>query len=185
MDSLRDPFFWACLSLAAGGVGNAIVSNVLPRSQLLGLFVVATFMLGRTILVLPCCPQPRFELAGLHLPLGTALTAAGVAFAVPVFRVRWTTGPDASEPLRTTGVYGLVRHPGYLGNILLGFGWAVVFRSTIGVVLTVVWWLGFWAHAMIEEASLERTYGATYRDYKQRVPARIIPGSGLRSKARS
>ena len=57
--------------------------------------------------------------------------AAGMAFLIPVFRVHWTTGPDESESLRTTGVYGFVRHPGYLRNVLLGLGWALVFRSTI------------------------------------------------------
>lgn len=176
MEVFRDPFFWACLSLAAGGAGNAIVSNVLPRSQLLGLVVVSSFMLGRTILVLPYCPQPRFELAGLHLPLGLALMVGGLALVVPVFRVQWRTGPDASEELRTTGAYGFVRHPGYLGNILLDLGWALVFRSTIGVALTVVWWLGFVFHALIEEASLERTYGDAYRGYMARVRGRILPG---------
>lgn len=175
MEFLRDPFFWACISLAAGGAGNAIVSNVLPRSPLLGFLVVCTFMLGRTMLVLPYCSQPRFELAGLHVPLGIIAMAAGLALVIPVLRVKWTTGPDASETLRTSGLYGVVRHPGYLGNVLLGLGWALVFRSTIGVALTVVWWLGFVFHALIEEASLERTYGIAYRDYKARVRGRLLP----------
>jgi protein-S-isoprenylcysteine O-methyltransferase Ste14 len=119
MEIYRDPFFWACLSLAAAGAGNAIVSNVLPRSQLLGFTVVSAFMLGRTILVLPFCPQPRFDLAGLHVPVGAALVLTGFALVAPVLRVQWRTGPDASEALRTTGVYGWVRHPGYLGNLSL------------------------------------------------------------------
>ena len=179
MEILRDPFFWAFVSMAAVGAGDGIVSNVLPRSRLLGLLVVSSFMLGRTILVLPYCLQPRFELTGLHLPLGTALMAAGMAFLIPALRVHWTTGPDDSESLRTTGVYGFVRHPGYLGNVLLGLGWALVFRSTIGVALTIVWWLAFVLHAMIEEAALERTYGTAYLDYKARVRGRLLPGLPL------
>ncbi len=179
MEILRDPFFWAFLSMAAVAPGDGIVSNVLPRSRLLGLLVVSSFMLGRMILVLPYCPQPRFELSGLHLPLAAAVMSAGMAFLIPVFRVHWTTGPDESESLRTTGVYGFVRHPGYLGNVLLGLGWALVFRSTIGVALTVVWWLAFVLHAMIEEASLERTYGTAYLNYKARVRGRLLPGLPL------
>jgi protein-S-isoprenylcysteine O-methyltransferase Ste14 len=179
MEILRDPFFWAFLSMAAIAPGDAIVSNVLPRSRLLGLFVISSFMLGRTVLVLPYCIQPRFELAGLHLPLGAAVMAAGIAILIPAFRVHWTTGPDDSESLRTTGIYAFVRHPGYLGNILLGLGWALIFRSTIGVAATAVWWLSFVVHAMIEEASLERTHGSTYLDYKARVRGRLIPGLPL------
>ncbi len=176
MEVLRDPFFWACMSLAAGAVGNAIVSNVLPRSQPVGFVVVASFMVGRTVLVLPFCVQPRLDIAGLHLPLGVAAMVGGIVLVIPVLRVQWTTGPEASEELRTTGLYGLVRHPGYLGNVLLGLGWALAFRSTIGVALTIVWWLFFVFHALIEEASLERTYGHVYREYKARVRGRIIPG---------
>jgi protein-S-isoprenylcysteine O-methyltransferase Ste14 len=176
---MREPFFWAFLSMAGVSAGDAIVSNVIPRSRLLGLLVVGSFMLGRTILVLPICPQPRFELAGLHLPLGALVMAVGIGILIPAMRVHWTTGPDESENLRTTGIYGFVRHPGYLGNVLLGLGWALVFQSTIGVALTVVWWIAFVLHAMIEEASLERTYGAAYARYKERVRGRLLPGVPL------
>ena len=83
MEILRDPFFWAFVSMAAIAPGDGIVSNVLPRSRLLGLLVVFSFMSGRAMLVLPYCPQPRFELSGLHLPLGAAVMIAGVAFLIP------------------------------------------------------------------------------------------------------
>lgn len=176
METLREPFFWAFISMAAIAPGDGIVANVLPRSRLLGLSVVFVFMLGRTMLVLPFCPQPRFDLAGLQLPVGFAVMALGLAILLPVFRVHWTTGPNESEVLRTTGVYGLVRHPGYLGNVLLGLGWALVFQSVIGVALTIGWWFAFSLHAAIEEASLERTHGAEYRSYKTRVRGRLFPG---------
>lgn len=184
-DMFADPFFWALLSAMGIGAGNAIVADVLPRSRFLGAFVVATVMLGRILLVLPFCPQPRFELEGIHWPLGLVLIGVGAAFILPVSRVHWTTAPNASEGLRSTGVYGLVRHPAYLGNIVLCLGWAVAFRSTVGVALTAVWWLGFWLHARIEEASLERTYGEEYEDYKRRVPWRIIPGPRFLARVES
>ena len=79
MEMIRDPFFWAFLSMLAVAAGDGIVSNVLPRSRLLGLCVVSSFMLGRTILVLPYCPQPRFELAGVHVLVGAAVIALAMA----------------------------------------------------------------------------------------------------------
>ena len=179
MEIFRDPFFWAFVSMAAVSAGDGIVSNVLPRSRVFGLVVITTFMAGRTLLVLPFCPQPRFELAGMHLVLGISVKAAGVAIMIPALRVHWTTGPNAAESLRTTGIYGFVRHPGYLGNALLGLGWALAFRSTIGVALTLGWWLVFVVHAMIEEASLERTYGSAYASYKSKVRGRLLPGLPL------
>jgi protein-S-isoprenylcysteine O-methyltransferase Ste14 len=175
MDAWREPFFWALLSMTALVAGDAIAANVLPRSRALGLAIIGSFMLGRTLLVLPFCAQPRFELAGAT-PLGLGLMLAGLAIMLPVLRVDFSTGPSPTEALRTSGVYGFVRHPGYLGSLLLGLGWAILFRSTIGVALTPVWWLASVFHALIEEASLERSHGAAYREYRARVPGRMLPG---------
>jgi protein-S-isoprenylcysteine O-methyltransferase Ste14 len=175
MEILRDPLFWAFFSMTALVAGDGIAANVLPRSRALGLVVIGSFMLGRTLLVLPFCAQPRFELVGAT-PLGIGLMLVGLAIMLPVLRVDFSTGPDASEGLRTSGVYGFVRHPGYLGSMLLGLGWSVVFRSSLGVALTPAWWLASVFHALIEEASLERAYGAAYREYKARVRGRMLPG---------
>ncbi len=175
MALLVDPLFWAFFSMTALVAGDAIAANALPRSRTLGLLIIGSFMLGRALLVLPFCEQPRFELAGANA-LALALMALGLALMLPVLRVGFSTGPDSREPLRTRGVYGLVRHPGYLGSLLLGLGWSVWFRSSLGVALTPVWWLASVMHARIEEASLERSYGEAYRAYKARVRGRLIPG---------
>ena len=178
-DVATNPFFWAFLSASMIAAGDGIVSNVLPRSRTFGALVVGTFMLGRTVLVLPLCPQPRFEIAGLHVLLGAGVLGLAGVLLLPAMRVGWSTGPVESEELRTTGVYGLVRHPGYLANVLLGLGWSILFQSTIGVVLTVFWWLAFYLHTLIEEKSLLATYGSAYASYKNRVRGRIIPGLPL------
>ena len=65
-DVATNPFFWAFLSASMIAAGDGIVSNVLPRSRTFGALVVGTFMLGRTVLVLPLCPQPRFEAGRLR-----------------------------------------------------------------------------------------------------------------------
>ena len=81
-DLLTNPFFWAFLSASMIGGGDAIVTNVLPRSRTLGALIVGTFMLGRTVLVLPLCPQPRFEIAGLHWLLGGIILAVALVSEV-------------------------------------------------------------------------------------------------------
>ena len=42
--------------------------------------------------------------------------------------------PD--HELKTDGFYGFVRHPSYLGALLTMIGWALVFRSLVGLLLT-------------------------------------------------
>ena len=43
--------------------------------------------------------------------------------------------PD--HELKTDGFYGFVRHPSYLGALLSMIGWALVFRSLVGLLLTL------------------------------------------------
>ena len=78
--------------------------------------------------------------------------------------------------LKTTGIYGVVRNPIYLADILFSLGFAVMFRSIIGIVLIPIWWAAYLAIVLVEEASLERTLGQRYLDYKKQVKGRIIPG---------
>ncbi|NIQ36990.1 MAG: hypothetical protein GTN81_00140 [Proteobacteria bacterium] len=73
-------------------------------------------------------------------------------------------------------MFGLVRNPIYLGEILWCLGWAIMFRSIIGGALVPLWWAGFLFHIAVEEESLEGELGQPYLDYKARVRVRIIPG---------
>jgi protein-S-isoprenylcysteine O-methyltransferase Ste14 len=75
--------------------------------------------------------------------LGVVLFAAGGALRIwPVFVLgRRFSGLVAIQPghtLVTTGLYGVTRHPRYLGLLLNSLGWALAFRSGIGVLLTAV-----------------------------------------------
>src|SRR6201981_215803 len=75
--------------------------------------------------------------------LGVVLFAAGGALRTwPVFVLgRRFSGCGAIQPghsLVTGGVYGIIRHPSYLGLLVNSLGWALAFRSGVGVLLTVL-----------------------------------------------
>ena len=78
--------------------------------------------------------------------------------------------------LKTTGIYSIVRNPIYLADLLFSLGFAVMFRSIIGIGLIPIWWAAYLAIVLVEETSLERVLGQRYLDYKQQVKGRIIPG---------
>ena len=76
--------------------------------------------------------------------------------------------------LHTSGFYAYVRHPSYLGILLMDLGFAGVFRSTIALLLMpVVVWM-FKRRMDVEEAFLVQEFGASYRDYMSRS-SRILP----------
>jgi len=174
---LQDPFLWAFIGMFGLLAGAALVSGTKPgRSAPLGFAVVMVCDLARIMLVLPFCPQPRFEIGMWNWIAGGITLAAALGFAVPALSIKWWAAPDEQMALKTTGIYGIVRNPIYFADVLFSLGAAVVFRSIIGVALVPIWWAGFLFIVLTEEESLARTLGQPYLDYKQRVKGRIIPG---------
>jgi len=112
--------------------------------------------------------------------LGVFLYAAGGALRLwPVFVLgRRFSGLVAIQPghaLVTSGPYGVIRHPSYLGLLINSLGWALVFRSGIGVLLTAMMLVPLLARIRAEEALLRAQFGDEYEAYRGRT-SRLIPG---------
>jgi len=80
----------------------------------------------------------------------------------------------APRPLETRGLYRLVRHPIYLGWILLMVGTPVM---TLTRAMFAVLSIAYVAAAVpFEERALVEVYGEAYRTYQRQVRARLVPG---------
>jgi protein-S-isoprenylcysteine O-methyltransferase Ste14 len=105
--------------------------------------------------------------------------AGGVLRIWPVFVLgRRFSGLVAIQPghtLVTTGMYSVIRNPSYLGLLVNALGWAFVFRSGVGVLLTVLTMVPLVARIRSEERLLHSQFGAEYDAYRART-ARLIPG---------
>ena len=174
---LTNPFFWAFLGMFGLLVGTALVSGIkLGQNAVLGLITIVLCDLSRILLVLPFCPQPRFEIGIWNWIIGGIVLVAAMVFGIPALSINWRTAPDSKMVLKTNGIYGVVRNPIYLTDLLFSLGFAIMFGSVIGMALIPVWWAAFLAIVLVEETSLERALGQRYLDYKQQVKGRIIPG---------
>lgn len=112
--------------------------------------------------------------------LGVVLFAVGGALRIwPVFvlgnRFSGLVAIQPGHTLVTGGVYGVIRHPSYLGLLVNSLGWALAFRSTAGIVLTLAILLTLLARIRAEEKLLEEQFGDQYRAYRART-RRLIPG---------
>lgn len=112
--------------------------------------------------------------------LGVALFIVGGALRIwPVFVLgRRFSGLVAIQPghrLVTGGIYGMIRHPSYLGLLAGALGWALAFRSGIGVVLALLNLLPLVARIRAEERLLTDQFGAEYEAYRRRT-WRLMPG---------
>ncbi len=174
---LASPFFWAFVGMFGLLVGIALVSGIrLGQSSLMGLATIMICDVSRIILVLPFCPQPRFEIGVWNWVIGGVILVMAMAFGVPALSVNWRTAPNSKMTLKTDGIYSVVRNPIYLTDLLFTLGFAVMFRSIIGIGLVPIWWVAYLFLVLVEETSLERVLGQRYLDYKQQVKGRIIPG---------
>ncbi|MGO9475163.1 MAG: methyltransferase family protein [Rhodomicrobium sp.] len=111
--------------------------------------------------------------------LGVFLFAAGGVLRIwPVFILgRRFSGLVAIQPghkLVTTGLYGLIRHPSYLGLLINALGWALAFRSGVGVALTALLIPPLLARIRAEEALLRSQFGSEYEAYSCRT-WRLVP----------
>jgi protein-S-isoprenylcysteine O-methyltransferase Ste14 len=77
--------------------------------------------------------------------------------------------------LQTTGAYAKVRHPSYVGILLMDLGFALVFRSTLALILLPVPFWMFRRRMDVEEAFLIEQFGPAYLEYMKRT-ARLVPG---------
>ncbi len=110
---------------------------------------------------------------------GALLCAGGGALRIwPVFVLgRRFSGLVAIQPghqLVTTGIYGVIRHPSYLGILVTGLGWALAFRSGVGLLLAAAILPPLFARIDAEERLLRAHFGKDYEDYCARV-SRFIP----------
>lgn len=105
--------------------------------------------------------------------------AGGVLRIWPVFVLgKRFSGLVAIQPghaLVTDGIYRRIRNPSYLGLLVNAAGWALAFRSGVGLLLVALTMIPLVARIRSEEALLRAQFGAEYDAYCAHT-WRLIPG---------
>ena len=112
--------------------------------------------------------------------LGVVLFTVGGALRIwPVYILgNRFSGLVAIQPghrLVTSGIYGVIRNPSYLGLLLNSLGWGLAFRSWIGVILTAATLVPLIARMDAEERLLRSQFGEEYVAYCAKT-SRLLPG---------
>jgi protein-S-isoprenylcysteine O-methyltransferase Ste14 len=116
---------------------------------------------------------PAWLLTAIQL-IGVALTLRA-ARIVGVWELAGVAQPDLTKPIefRADGPFGIVRHPIYLGWVLMVFATPVMTTSRLQFAVVSTAYLI--AAIPFEEASLVEAFGDKYRTYQRRMPWRLIP----------
>mgnify|MGYP000026370185 CR=1 FL=1 len=107
----------------------------------------------------------QFFFLFLH-PLSVIMIFSGVAFII----VSWRRIYTSKDRLITSGVYGYVRHPQYLGFLLLTSGMLVQWITLPTALMFPILLVSYYRLAREEEKELEERFGREYLEYKRKVP---------------
>jgi protein-S-isoprenylcysteine O-methyltransferase Ste14 len=148
--------------------------------------VLVMFLLTEFVVLLIIIPLDVFRLHLFSWPsplvsdLGLVLFVAGFliaylalrenAFAAPVVRLQ----EERHQTVVTSGVYSLVRHPLYAGDILLTLGLPLWLQSYAGALLSIVLAATLVVRINLEEHFLQRELSG-YKAYSRRVRYRLAP----------
>ncbi|MHA2472043.1 MAG: methyltransferase family protein [Promethearchaeota archaeon] len=78
--------------------------------------------------------------------------------------------PENKDELITEGIFGHVRHPLYLGVLLIYLSFIFLSISLISLVVWVIILLIYDRLATFEEKELEKIYKREYLEYKDKIP---------------
>lgn len=111
--------------------------------------------------------------------IGNVLVLAGLAVAeVVIIQNNYaaaTITVEAEQPVVSTGLYGLVRHPMYVGALIVMVGMPLALASYWGLVALIPGVLVFAARITDEEKALRQELDG-YVEYTQKVHYRLVPG---------
>jgi protein-S-isoprenylcysteine O-methyltransferase Ste14 len=111
-----------------------------------------------------------------------ALIAAGMA----LLAVGWAQVFGARYGLQTRGIYAIVRHPQYLGLMLIVLAFNIQWPTLPTLVMAPVLIVMYVRQARREDKELEARFGGEFDRYAARVPAfipRLRRQRGLSVKA--
>ena len=145
----------------------------LPVLLVVPLFVPALSAWGEARDVWPIPGGAITRWSGVALSgLGFALRIAAIARLGSRFSPLLVA--QRGHTLETSGLYAIVRHPGYLGTFLVALGTVIAFGSAIGLILVAALYLLLDQRMRREDAFLESQFGDTFRRWQEAV-GRLFP----------
>lgn len=102
----------------------------------------------------------------IGMPLGSLITFLGVLLVI----LGWKEVYRAKDRLATGGIYRVIRHPQYLGIILITAGWLVHWPTLPVLLMWPVLALLYVRLAVREDRYLAEKFGQEFRAYAEKTP---------------
>lgn len=107
-----------------------------------------------------------FLFMGVIVPTSNVIIVAGILLVI----FGWTKIFHAKNQLVTTGIYSYIRHPQYLGFLLITLGMNVLWVTLSTLVLWPILAALYYRLAKEEDKQMEEKFGEEFQKYKNNVP---------------
>lgn len=114
--------------------------------------------------ILNIAGDPHFN--WLHM-LSNGLIVGGFFLIASAWDVLYKS--QQKEILATTGAYKYIRHPQYIGFVLIIIGFLLQWPTLITLIMAPILIIRYFILARQEEKEMEKKFGKTYLDYKKRI----------------
>jgi protein-S-isoprenylcysteine O-methyltransferase Ste14 len=114
--------------------------------------------------------------AGVHLVMFVSTTLLVLGFSLVA--LGWKRVYRGQGELVTTGLYAKLRHPQYLGLIIMVIAFLIMWPTLLTLLLAPFLIVKYFFLAKEEDRELEQKFGDEFARYRHKVPAFIpLPGS--------
>ena len=124
------------------------------------------------ILIITIIFKNQFQIPEYVRTIGFIICAIGVIFIIAgiITLGEYFTTSIIPKGLVTTGIYSKIRHPMFIGAILVYIGIVVIFQSIIGFLLVLFILIPFFIYSAIEEEKiLSEKFKDKYTAYKKKT----------------
>ena len=159
--------------LGAATMGVLSFVRTPPRSTMVN---ASTITATGAMLLLPCLMRPISPSGGALAFGGMVLELFGIALTqvARVYMGRSFGILPANRGIVSKGPFSIVRHPIYIGWLVLSIGYAMSYPSARNIVLIMITLpIMVWR---IEQEESHLREDPTYRGYESRVRYRLLPG---------
>ncbi|KWX67816.1 isoprenylcysteine carboxylmethyltransferase family protein [Mycobacterium sp. NAZ190054] len=144
--------------------------------------IVAGIQLWFVVTLIVSALDHRFGWSDVPVPvvlLGDVLVVLGLGISLLVVHqnsyAASTITVEAEQPLVSTGLYGLVRHPMYSGSLVMAIGIPLALGSYWGLLVLIPGIAVFVFRILDEEKALMSELSG-YPEYTRKVHHRLVPG---------
>ena len=142
-------------------------------AEMFGFPLSVYFLSG--ILAMPLLEKDfMFYMYAIGMPVGSLVTFLGVLLII----LGWREIYRAKGQLVTRGVYAYLRHPQYLGIILVTGGWLIHWPTIPEIVLWPLLLILYFRLSKREDQYLAERFGKQYSEYAEKIPMLIPRRSG-------